>query len=454
MKRLLLPSFAVLLNGCSSLTLSGYQRPVLSYPPAWQQHTSGTAYLRDSGQWWRQFNDPMLSSNIERALISNNDLILAGMRLKQALLDVKLSNGTLTPDVSASGSASNAKSLKTGDPSSERYSASLSLSYELDLWGKLASTRSQAQWSANATAQDLQNTARLLIGSVAGLHWRLAQYNQKIRQLQEIQRLNEQVLKLTESQYQAGKIGQEDVLQAEQTIVNQRLQLASLQTEREKARHALAILLDLPAGTAVPESTTTKEVSPLTISLSQPLAIIARRPDVQAAEWRLRAALAGSDVARLNFYPTLSLQAVLDTGASVFSQWFSSPSRTLGTQLGLPFLQWNTVQATVGRSALDVQQAAITFRNSVNSALSEVADANVERESLWKQYQTLQRNQSIDTRRSAIARSKYQAGEQSLTYLLNAMAQEFNNEINLTQAGYQYLNATLTLCLAMGYGNT
>ncbi|WP_072928174.1 efflux transporter outer membrane subunit [Nissabacter archeti] len=450
MKRTLNLGWVLCLAGCGTLTESDYQRPDLALP-AWQQQDTGSEYLQHSGRWWQQFNDPTLSAIIEQALVANNDLLQAGLRLKQARIQHELTAGNLTPSVSAGGNAGNSKSLKADREPAENYSASLNVGYELDVWGKLARTRDQAQWEAEASAQDLQETARVLIGTTAQLYWQISQYNHQLEQLAQIQTLREETERLVRARYQAGNEAREGVLQAEQRVLDGANQIHHVQAEREKSRDALALLLGRPPSQPLPEGKPAADAAPVTVTLSAPLDIIAHRPDVQAAEWRLRAALAGSDAARLSFYPTLSLSAALNAGNALFRQWFDNPARTLGTTLSLPFLEWNKVQLTVENAQISVRQASLEFRNSVYRALSQVADAQAERQAAVQNLTFLQKSVTLNQQSADLTRSRYLAGAVPLSEWLAAQENLFTNHINLVDARIRYLNATLTLCLAMGY---
>jgi outer membrane protein TolC len=183
-----------------------------------------------------------------------------------------------------------------------------------------------------------------------------------------------------------------------------------------------------------------------------PVEVIARRPDVKAAEGRLRAALAGSDVERLSFYPSLSLAASLGSASSIFSQWFSNPVRTLGANAALPFVQWNTVQLTIEKSDLDVKQAAIVFRSQVYNALADVDNAMSQRLSYQQQKINQQQNLQLSQQRLVLARSQYQAGAVSFQSLLDAEDDLLTIETNLSDLQYNYLNATMKLWLALGGG--
>ena len=445
-------AISLVLTGCGSLVKSDYQQPMLSVPKQWRVQDTGAGFLQQTDHWWENFNDPQLSMLIGRVLTSNNDLAIAGLQLKQARLAAGLTNTNLTPDVSVTGSASNTKNLRENREPVESYGAALGLSYELDLWGKLARAREQAEWQVKASEQDRQNTALTLIGTTAQLYWQIANLNQQIVHQQAGLDIGKQTRELVQSRYAAGAAGQIELLQAQQSLLDRENQYQTLQQQREAARNAMAILFNRAPTDRQPERTSLDITQNVAIAQTLPLEVIARRPDVQAAEARLRATLAGSDVERLSFYPTLSLSATLGAGSAIFQQWFSNPYRTLGTNAALPFIQWNKVQLTIEKSELDVQQAAIQFRSKVYSALSDVDNAMTQRLSYQQQRINQQQNLQLAEQRWILTKSQYESGAVAFKTLLDAEDALLTSKINLSQLQYNYLNATMTLWLALGGG--
>lgn len=442
----------LLLSGCGGWFRSDYQRPMLSVPPAWRVQDSGADWLQNTPHWWDNFQDPLLSSTLNRVLLENNDLAKAGLQLQLARLEAGLTNTNLTPDVNVGGNASNSRNLRRDTTPTESYSASFALSYELDLWGKLARTREQAEWQVKATEQDRQNTALTLLGTTADLYWQIASLNQQIASQQKSVALAGQTQRLVLAKYNAGAVGQMDVLQAQQTVLSRSSQLANLHQQREAARNALAILFNRSPLDRLPERSALDTGQDIPVMQRLPVEVIARRPDIQAAEWRLRASLAGSDVARLNFFPSLSLSASLSAGSAVFQRWFNNPVGAAGSALTLPFVEWNTVQLTVAKSDISVQQAAIDFRSTVYTALSEVDNAQAQRLSYQQQRQRQRQDLALSERRLALAQARYRAGSISFQTLLDAQDSMLSSATSLTTLQYGYLNATMKLWLALGGG--
>lgn len=449
MNRFFLLSITLLLSGCGWAPMK-WDKPAISVPAGWQMQDTGSSYLANVPHWWDHFNDPQLSQLISQMLVTNNDLAKAGLQLQLARVSAGLTNTNLTPNATAGGEASNSKNTRRNTSSKESYNASFSLSYELDLWGKLARSREQSEWLVNASEQDKQATALSLIGQTAQFYWQLANLNQQIDNQQQSVEIARQTQSLVNARFEAGAIGQMDNLQAEQSVIIKENRLKDLQEQRAETRNALAILFNRPPSSQVAERRTLPESVAVSVPATLPVEMIASRPDIQAAEWRLRSALAGTEVARLSFYPTLSLSAGLSSGSALFSQWFSQPTRTLGSAVALPFIEWNKVSLTIEQSDLNAKQAEVTFRDTVYKALKDVDNALAQRLNAQSQMDSQQRNLSLGQQRLALATQQYAVGAVSFQSLLDAQDALLDGQNSLLTQRYNYLNATMQLWLALG----
>jgi len=445
-------AMTLMLTGCGQALESEYQRPILSVPDAWRVQDSSSKAVAFSRHWWDNFGDPQLSRLIVSTLQSNDDLALAGIRLRQAQLAAGIADLNLTPDFAAGGTVSNTKNLHRNSTPTESYNNTLSTSYELDLWGKLARTREQSDWLAKASEQDLQATALSIIGTTSQLYWQIASLNQQIGNVQQSLEIARETLRMVNSRWKAGDLGQLDYLQAQQTVLSRENTLHELRQQRDESRNALAILLSRPPGQYPAERQTLDIHQSVPVAQRLPLETIAKRPDVQSAELKLRAALAGSDAARLSFYPSLSLSASLNAGAAVFQQWFSNPARTLGSVVDLPFIQWNKVQLTVEQSGLDVQSAAIQFRSTSYSALQDIDNAMSQRLTWQQEKQRRLDDLALSQQRLGLVESQYRYGSVSYQALLDAQNALLDSENALVKIQYNYLYSTMKLWLALGGG--
>lgn len=454
MRKLALILLTLMLTGCGSLTRSDYQRPLLSVPENWQrtEPQNASLSLEENNRWWNRFADPRLSRVIRQVLESNNDLAAAALTLKQARIAAGLTQTNITPEVGLNSSGSNSKPLNGGS-SQENYSVSLSLSYELDLWGKLARVREQSEWEAISSEQDYHATILSTIGTTAQLYWNIALLNQQMTYQNVSLDIATQTLAQIESRQRVGKVGLLDVLQARQTVISRHNALLNIKQQRAIARNALAVLLNRPPAQHTDEAPELDVAQHIAIASITPLAVLGSRPDLHAAESRLRAALAGSDAARLSFYPTLSLQGTLSAGSQIFRQWFDNPMRSVSSSAGAPFVQWNRVQLTVEQASLQVQQEAVNFRRTAYTALSEVDNAMEKRLNADEQRARLLQSLLLGQQRLTLTENRYREGAVDYQALLNAQDALLDVQNSLALNQYDYLYATLQLWLAQGGNN-
>lgn len=430
MNRLLIYGLVMLsLSACGGRPIDATAPP--SLPQQWRVVDERSGSLRAGVAWWENFNDPQLSSLIDGVLIANQDLALAGLQWREAMLEAGLVAGNATPDLAASLSGRNTKALRGAARPQESYRAGLSLSYELDLWGKLARIREQAQWLAVASELDRRNTALTLIGATARGYWQIADLNQQVTHQQQAVAFARETLRLVAARHTAGDVGRFELLQAEQNLLARENQRDELARQREDARNSLALLFGR---------------SPL-LRYSERRALPINEVPIAP---RLRAALAGAEAATLRFYPALSLDAALDAGSGLFRQWFSEPSRSLGATLTLPFIEWRKMRLSSDKAALQAQRAEIQFRDTVYRALAEVDSAMRERLEAQRQIGNQQRHLAMGRQAVALARHQYQAGSVALQTLLDAQEAVLASENSLSALQYRYLNATMQLWLALG----
>ena len=204
------------LSACGGRPIDATAPP--SLPPQWRVVDERSGSLRAGVAWWENFNDPQLSSLIDGVLIANQDLALAGLQWREAMLEAGLTEGNLTPDFTASLSGRNTRALRGASTPQESYRAGLSLSYELDLWGKLARIREQAEWLAVASELDRRNTALTLIGATARGYWQIADLNQQVLHQQQALAIACETLRLVAARHTAGDVGRFELLQAEQSL--------------------------------------------------------------------------------------------------------------------------------------------------------------------------------------------------------------------------------------------
>lgn len=441
---------AFLLGGCSgSLFRSQYTRPDVSVPQQWQEtHVTG-ATIAAKEQWWRAYNDPILSELIEQALITNNDLAAATIRVKRAWLSSRLTNTNRTPTVAADVDSTLNRGLSE-NRSTESSGGSVSASYELDLWGKLASARDADSWEAEATEFDRRSTALTLVGTVATNYWTIASLNDRIILTQASIANAERILELVEVKYASGSVSVLDKVQAQQTIVSQKAQLTQLQQQRIEARNALAILFNQAPENTLPERQRLPDGSLPEIEAGLPAGLLAQRPDLQAAELRLKKYLASVDTTRAGYYPSFTLTVALGTSSTSLVEVIRNPYSILGAGLSLPFIQWNTMQLNVEIAKADYEEAVVNFRETLYSALSDVENALSARMNYAEEVRQLEASLALSEEVEQLTEIRYRAGSTELQPWLDAQDNRREAERELAVARLSELQNSMALYQALG----
>ena len=445
---------AALLAGCAN---TPYQQPALNLPAQWQHAAEGqTQTAADAtygDRWWTAFGDEQLNTLIDLALQRNNNLAAAAYTVRNAQLEAGNAAGDRLPTPSAGLNYNRSRELTGAENTNRSYNANLGVSWEIDLWGKLAAAQRRAEWEARATEQDRQATAQALVATVATIYWELATLNHKITSQQQSVTTAAKTLELAQVQHQAGAISGLGVAQARQTEASQRAMLADLEQQRVEKRNALAILFDappeqLPEAAHNPHLPDLAQLPPVPAGL--PASILARRPDLQAAEQRLRKSLVHVDVVRTSYDPTLRLTGALGGSSTSLSNVLANPVATLGAGLALPFLRLGEMQRNTAIARNSYEQAIIHFRQTLYAALADAENALSARTQL--QQQSDQQAIALEQAKRAeqLTEVQYRAGAVPLKTWLDA--QESRRSATLAWQNVQLARAInqVTLYKALG----
>jgi len=441
---------SVILAGCSSGP-ADWQRPQVNLPPNWESATAGG--IDQPQAWWRNFQDPQLATLVDRALRSNNDFASAVVRVRRAQLEADLTDTNRMPSIVAGASSG---LTRGGNPVANVRASGVatSVGYEADLWGKLASQRNASRWEASATQADCRSYAAALVGTTAKLYWQLAYLNQLLGMADADIDYAEQTLALTRTRHEAGAISGLNTAEAALNLSTLRSVRAQQLQQRAETRVAFALLFDQPPAAIGGERAALPEGELPPIGAGIPAEILANRPDVEAAELRLREAAAIVDATRASFYPSLTLTAGLGTASSGLLDLLRNPFGTLGAGLLLPFVQWPTARLTTAISRTQYEEAVLGFRQHLYTALAEVENALSARASL----QADERIQKVAVEQAHLAESmtriRFESGASDVQLWLDAQQRARGVERSLVANRLNQLNNQADLYLALGLGST
>jgi NodT family efflux transporter outer membrane factor (OMF) lipoprotein len=319
------------------------------------------------------------------------------------------------------------------------------------LWNKLGSQREVARWEAMASEQDRQSTRLALVATTARLYWQLAFVNQRLAANTQSIGYAQTTYQLVQMQYRAGAASGLEVAEAQQALASQQASQSALQQQAVEARTALALLLDSAPGSQAVSNPATLPAGELpALQAGLPASLLARRPDLRAAELRLRESFTRIDATRASYYPALSLTGSLGTSSAQLTNLLQNPVAALGLGVTLPFLQRTNMQLSIKVSETQYEEAVINFRQTLYTALGDVDNALSSRQQLAQQAARLQ--ESLQAARTAerLYEARYRAGAAALKAWLDAQEKRRSTDIALADNRLARLNSQLALYQALG----
>jgi NodT family efflux transporter outer membrane factor (OMF) lipoprotein len=413
-------------------------------------------------EWWRLFHSPELNTLIKSALANNPTLKAAKARLKEAEANLDVTKGGLYPQFDAKLNAQRQKTSgaqfgggELGGAIYDLYSAQLSASYDLDIFG---GTRRGVEAQAAQVAyqrNQLRAAYLTLLGNVVGHAISAASFKAQFDATQAIIHAEKSQLNLVEKQEQAGAVSRSDVLQARAQLAATRTKLAPLQRQLAKAEHQLAILTGTLPGNWQPVSFSISSLSlPRTLPLMVPSNLVRRRPDIRAAVSALHAASANVGVATANLYPHISLSGSWGSQATDAGDLFSAGHTiwNIGISLLQPLFHGGALHAKKRAAVASYKQSLANYRQTVLTAFGQVADVL---RSLETDADSLkaQRTSLTSAKKSLhLAQVQYKAGAASFLRVLTAIQQFQQAQLGYTQALAQRYQDTAMLFNALGGG--
>lgn len=466
MRRLTTLAAAVaLLSGCAMGP--DYQAQPLDLPEEWPEHQvldgdSGTEWQ----DWWTQFNDPTLNALVERSLDDNLNLQLQIQRIEQARAQLGLSRANRWPLLSAQAEATREQQPHTlmppelggGEPRNQFTVAGV-LSYELDMWGRLARQREASGALLEQSVYGAEAVRLNLLADVVTRYFNLRSAEQQLSLAQQTLESREQSLALEELRHERGATNPLSVRQARAELEGTRALLPQLEQQVHMNRSALAMLVgytprELLSELDFGEGRLTDIQLPDSVPEVMPAELLRRRPDILAAESGLMAANAQVGVAMAERWPSLNLTALGGSAALDTSDLFTSPAQmwSLGAGLAGPLFDFGRGRARVDSAEAGRAQAETEYQLAVTSAFRDARDALTLYNTAEQRVQAIRRQTQAVAETVELAELQYEQGAIGFYELLDSQRRLLNAELELSQAMAERLTATATLFKAMGGG--
>jgi multidrug efflux system outer membrane protein len=443
-----------------------FKLPDVMLPTKWKH--GGAASVADlpmPDEWWRLFGSADLNRLVEQSLESNQELRAALARLETARALVGVQAAAGFPQLSMTDSmnyerlsaTSFGANLPAGIPlpslQRRRFQNVLELGWELDLWGRVRRGVEGAKAAGAAAAETLAAQRLSIAAEVARLYFLARSLDRQINVVQETIALRQEALKLQESRSKGGLANEMDVSRARTEVELARSDLAALERQRGNAENALAVICgQLPSTFRVAKAA--RLPSPPRVPAAMPSTLLQRRPDIRAAEQKMREANAQVGVARASFFPAFSIGGTGGLESVGAANFYDARSRvlTIGPSMTLPMFQGGRLRGNLAASKARYEESLASYRQSILTALKEVEDSMLDARSYAKQKEALDAaiRAADDTER--LAKLRYDKGLASYFEVVDANRTVLSAKLLAAQIEGQRLIATVAMLKALGGG--
>jgi len=438
-----------------------YHEPPTAAANLVNARSSGVVTQDPEGAWWQQFDDAELASLVRRGLLQSLDLRIAYDRVREARavfsgneLDlaphVPLQSGYARSDEQEPGFATQRLNIAT-------YSVGFDASWEIDLFGHVRRSIEAARADLGAQQENLRDAEVAIAAEVARNYYELRGAQRRLQVAQDNLDSARQTLELTQTRYDAGRVGEIDVQRARARQAATLALIPPLELARQRAAYRLAVLLGQRPGTLDDELKPAEAPTyAKALPIGDPTQLLRRRPDVRAAERQLAAAVARVGVATSNLFPRLNVNGFVGFLSGDYSHVFSTSSGTDARAWSVtPNLSWaafdlGSVRAQLRANKAQSDEAAANYEKVVLAALEDAEISLVAYSRAQTQLKSLAEQAEASQRAAALAELQYREGLVDFLTLLDAQRTQLEAEDALAQVQTQVNIDVIAVYKAMG----
>jgi outer membrane protein, multidrug efflux system len=452
---------ALTLAGCS--LAPAYAPPAFTTPPAYKETGVWTpaspADAAPRGDWWTVYDDQVLDGLEQRIESGNPDLAVALARYDEARADAAEARVALFPkfgvgaDATANRQSENRPLRIGGQNYYDDNVLSASVSYELDLWGRVRNQVAAGKAQAQASAADAASVRLSLEAQLADAYLSLRGADAQSELLAETTAAYSRALKLTEALHTGGAVAGLDVSRAETQLQIAQAQQIDVAAQRALFEHEIASLVGEPASTFSIQPLAQLPKTP-EVPVAAPSVLLQRRPDIAAAERRTAAANASIGVARAAYYPTISLGATggLENAGNIDLLQAANSFWSVGPAAALTVFDGGKRKAIVREARDQFNEASATYRSTVLAAFQQVEDnlalCNKLADEARVQAAAVEAAQHTEN----LALTQYRLGEVTYLDVVIAQTTDYQAEQTALTIATRRLQASVDLVRALGGG--
>ena len=471
----LLAAALALFSGSACTVGPKYQKPAVETPAAYKEltpqdysQTEGWKAAQPSddalhGKWWEIFNDPDLNALEEQVNVSNQNVAAATSAFLAARALVRQARSQYFPTVATNPAITQQRSSSTtstfgpggtagnSQAAFTTYTLPFDATWQPDLFGRVRNNVRASVAGAQISAADLENVRLTVQAQLASAYFALRGQD-ALRQLLDSNVVAfQESLELTKVLYETGISSDEAVAQAETQLETTRAEATAVGISRAQFEHAIATLIGRPASSfAIPPAPLATKAPAIPFGI--PSQLLERRPDIAASERAMAQANAQIGIAKVAYYPTVSLNASAGFTSTHVTDWFTWPSRffAVGPALAQTIFEGGLRKATVQQFLAQYDESVATYRQTVLIAFQQVEDGLSGLRILSVELQQQDAAVAAASRNLRVATDRYKLGIDPYLNVLTAQILLLNNQVTAVNLRTSQMTTSVQLIEALG----
>jgi outer membrane protein, multidrug efflux system len=392
-------------------------------------------------QWWKSFDDPKLTSLVERAVTSNLDLKFASARIRQARAARGAGAASLWPTVDSSAAYSRSgtgeqrvsgTSSSSGGRETDLFQAGLDAAWELDFFGGARRNIEALSADVQSAVEDRRDMMVTLVSEVGLNYFTLRSLQEQIDIAQGNLASQSKTTEITRQRFEAGFVSGLDVANARAQVASTASRIPVLESSMRETIHTLSVLLGSEPNSLLEELQAAAPIAPVPpeVPVGLPSDLLRRRPDIRRSETQIHAATARIGVATADLFPRFSLTGSLSLSGDTVATMADWGSRAWSVG---PTVQWRVFDAGRIRWNIEVQkalqeQALLSYQQTVLTALKDVETALVAYAKEQEHRKLLEEAVFQNRKAVYLAKELYSAGQTDFLNVLTAQGALFVSE--------------------------
>lgn len=443
----------------SCFVAKNYQSPDVSTEKLYRTEQAKDSVSLAAFSWEQLFTDPVLQKHIKTGLQNNYDLRIGLQNLAAAEANMKQGKAGYLPTFTANASWTHQELAKNSQFGSffngalDQYELSGRLSWEADVWGKIRSNKRAFAASYLQTVAAQQAIQTQLVSGISSTYFQLLALDAQIKVAEKTMENRSRSVETIKALKDAGSVNEVAVKQTEAQLYATQVILEDLKFNVKVLENSLSILLGQAPG-PIERGLFDSQTMTTEIKVGIPALLLSKRPDVVAAEMNFRNAFEMTNVARSNFYPSLTVTANGGFQSLELKDWFSANSLFASVITGLtqPIFNQRQIKTRHEVAKANQQKAYLQFEQTLLTAGKEVSDALASYENETEKLEI--RTKQLESLQKAADYSDelLQYGLVNYLEVLTAKDNALNTELSTIDNRFKQLNAVISLYRALGGG--